>query len=413
MMPGLLWPKRRGMTTQQSSRRQKLVVVASNLVVVALGLGTSVISSRHLNPAGRGQLVSWQSWATTLTTLSALGYPQLLVTDKLLPRRLGLRDIRWEVSGVSCIAILVAIWATALLGGPPIALVGAACMALSGMLNALQIALAQRSGAMGLEFNLLRLAPPIAGLAACVVLLGISRSGPSVWFTCIGVAQLVAVLTCWLWLRMPRVNVCGARRRWLSTLALLPISWITLLQYRADLLLVTLLFPKDIVAFYSIGTAAQSAAFAAGQSGGMLWFGRQRNGSVRSALLSTAATSASVSALVILTSWILVPTIYGQSFAPAIPVVIVLSGISVPLSMDYLLTHIAMKDGTHQRTLLVKASGLLLLTLSMLGAQRVSHTAVTAAIVAMLATVVTLCGTAMVVAIGRRRARVHDSERFA
>lgn len=334
----------------------RFLIAGTNLSILLLGLATSVLSSRALAPSGRGDLVAWQAWTSSVATLCALGLPQVLVMDATLPKFLSARSL-WRVLGpIAGAATVFSLLLTWRLDGRLGAIVGAAFMSCATIVNAAQVAAAQRSGAMTVRFNLIRLSPQVAALVAALALYQSSSVDPNNWMLIVGLAQMTAVCLGGggqVRPSVPWASVPGVMRR---AVRVAPIAWASLLQYRADLLLVTALFPRDQGAFYAIAVAAQSGPFVAGQSGGMHWFSRGPRGSLRAALLATSLIAVVAATVVCCVSGWIVPVLYGEDFRDAVGVAQVLVFAAVPLSLDYFFTHVAMLKGVHNTLLLTKIS---------------------------------------------------------
>ena len=152
----------------------------------------------------------------------------------------------------------------------------------------------------------------------------------------------------------------------------------TLLQYRLDMLFVAAIYPPELVAFYAIGVAAQSAVLAVGQSTGMLWFARgnvtqpDRRRQLRSELIKTSGISLAAAIPVAATSDVWVPIVYGEAFVPAVPVVAVLCCVGVVQSLDYLLAHECLIAGLGTRTALWRLPSLVAMVLGLWTARHLS-----------------------------------------
>lgn len=344
-------------------RRETLYISGANVVVVGLGALTSILVARALGPEGRGDYVTWQVWSLTLASIGSLGLPQAVVTLQLLPKRVTPRAIAPAVLSSVLLGTAAALLALVVLKAPHAALLAGGLLATSTSLNGVLAGLAQRAGALGAEFNLIRLGPPIAGFAAVVFNLSTLSPNPATLLASVGGAQcafavlMIAVVE-YRYRRVPRQPWRLLLR---ESLAMAPIAWVTLLQYRADLLLVSLLFSSSSTAFYAIGASSQAAVFAAGQSTGMQWFGRGRTMSVRGALRSTVLICGVAALPFVLFPGPLVRLLYGEGFAPAAGPTAILALGALPQSFDYLLTHAAMIRRRHSF-----AVGIKFLTLGLL-----------------------------------------------
>lgn len=345
--------------------------LVTNLVLLGTGIITSALASRALAPIGRGEYVAWQSWAGTIGILTLGGLPQVLVLAEP-PGRHRLGELSAPLVASLCAAILVMTALAALARPRPALLIGFALIVVATQVAAVTSAEAQRMGRMTFEFNVARAVPACSGLLAMAVLISVGADNAGTWLVAVGAGQSLAALA---WLaqtaerrRPATMPVREALRR---SLALAPGNCITMLQYRFDLLAVAMLFPAWIVAFYAVGTAAQTAVLTAGQSTGMLWFAshhqsradqRDRRRQLRTELRRSATVAAVVGGGLAATSRFWVPAVYGDAFRPATPVVVVLCAVAVLQSMDYLLAHECLMAGLGNWAPLYRMPALLALT---------------------------------------------------
>jgi O-antigen/teichoic acid export membrane protein len=329
--------------------------------LLASGILTSILVSRVLGPTGRGHYVTWQTWAATIGIFALGGLPQVLVLDHWTPGRHKPRELVAPLALTVGAALAVLAGLSAFLRPDWIVLTAAVLVVLANQFGSLGASEAQRMGRMGIEFNLARIVPQAASLLAMVGLLVLRSGSYPAWLTGVAVCQAGATAL-WLWYRSDRGarRPVSARPTVTDSVRLAPGSWVTLLQYRFDLLAVTALFRPEIVAFYATGLAASGAVLAAGQSRGMHWFSRQggmftnRPGALGRELRRTAGIALAVAAPLALLGRVWVAAAYGSAFLPAVPIVAVLCGVGVIQSVDYLLAHECLIVGLGSRVLLFR-----------------------------------------------------------
>ncbi|WP_345636910.1 lipopolysaccharide biosynthesis protein [Rugosimonospora acidiphila] len=330
------------------------------------GLLSSVLVSRVLGPAGRGQYVTWQTWASTIGVFALGGLPQVLVLDDWTPGRHKLRELATPLLLSIAAALAALAGVAAFLRPAAVVFVAAVLIVLANQFSSLGAAEAQRMGRMSVEFNAARIVPQAAALLAMGGLLVAGSTGLAGWLVAVSVAQAAATAL-WLWrcCERGRVGHIPIGRTLADSVRLAPGNWMTQLQYRFDLLAVTALFRPEVVAFYAIGVAAQGAVLAAGQSRGMHWFSRRQGGTfaagagaLRRELWRTAGTSLAVAVPLTLTVRLWIGGAYGSAFLPAAPIVAVLCGVGVMQSVDYLLGHEALIAGLGGRVILLRVPGL-------------------------------------------------------
>jgi hypothetical protein len=222
--------------------------------------------------------------------------------------------------------------------------------------GAVAAAEAQRLGRMIGAFNVVRLLPPAAGTIAMVLLAATGERGPSIWLLVIATAQTVVLVAALVWVTQPvrlrPSSRASVRKSLAATARLGPGNWVTLLQYRGDLLAVALIFPPSVVGFYSVGVAAQTAVAAAGQAGGQHWFSMGRDAwdsgtaSLRREVLRTGGLATVAAVLVGGTSYWWVGSLFGSDFAAAVPLAVGMSLVAVVQSVDYLFAHALLLAGS-------------------------------------------------------------------
>lgn len=354
----------------------RCATVASNAALLLGGVGTSVIVSRLLGPDGRGAYVTWQAWAGAIGLASFAGLPQVVVLDNWSSRRHHFMDLAVPLMLTTALGSTIVIALGLSVFGAGVQLLGMALAVAAFQAAGVAASEAQRLGHMVGEFNVVRLLPVGVGLLT-IGALGLSPNrDPAIWVAAVGGVQAIALTASLLWVTRPIRFVSEARGNWRKMLVesarLGPATWITLVQYRADLLAVSLIFPPNVVGYYAVGLAAQSAVSAIGQVGGQHRFARGSVGhtgsslSLRGELLATVGLSC-VSGLVIgATAEWWIREAYGQAFLPALPLVIAMSAVGVLQSVDYLMLHEMLLLGRGAQLALYRLPAALVLVLGFL-----------------------------------------------
>ncbi|MEH6820658.1 MAG: hypothetical protein V7706_12010 [Dietzia psychralcaliphila] len=273
-------------------------------------------------------------------------------------------------------------------GAPAFAIGGAVAIAVANNMSGVRAAWMQRAGQLALNFNAQRMAPQVAGLIALGALVLSPERSANVWIVCVGVFQFAAVvITGSLLGASPswRIPSMALQRR---SIHLVPISWLSHLQYRVDLIAVTFFFPPSQVAFYSVAVAIQSAVVAVGQSTGMRWFSKHGDASAVLAAKQTTKISMAGAILAMAFSWPAIWIAYGIDFMPAAPVALILCIGAVPASVDYLVTHVAIARGTHALVVPVKLGIVVAVVILVAGISALGWPIAAAALAAMLVTMI-------------------------
>lgn len=330
--------------------RPYLSTSGTNFALLAIGLASSILASRALGPSARGQYVSWTTWSLTVGVLCTLGAPQAIVTLPGSAHAVTLRSVAPAIGSMLCLASVSTAVVLLVLGAPPEAVVAGTLFSAASAFSGIQIAFQQRRGRMAIGFNAVRVAPQVALLISVTVLaLGDSRD-PATWMLVVAASQLTAaflVQAAVIKLEVVAIDSAeesGRHSRSLlrRSLRLAPINGISQLQYRADLLAVSAFCASETTGVYAVASAAQSAVFSVGQSGGMVLFGRRERQGTRSALAWVALVSGSTAGVFWLAAPYVIPALYGRAFAGAVDPVRLLALAAVPQAIDYLLSHRAM-----------------------------------------------------------------------
>jgi hypothetical protein len=347
----------------------RVPTLLTNVGLLASGVGSSAIISRSLGPVARGEYVAWQTWAASAAILALGGVPQSLVLGQSTLERHKLMDVALILAATLVCACPLVLGLVMTFSLDWLVVAGAVLVAMATQLGAIGAAEAQRIGHMGVEFNVARIVPQVASLVAMAGLLCSGSSSAVSWLLVIGGCQTLATM---LWVasrtRRGRSSASTVRATLRRSFRIAPGNWVTLLQYRLDILLVAALYQKEIVAYYAIGAAAQSAVLAVGQSTGMYWFSRRTAGGtdrqrrLRAELIKTAAIALVAAVPIAATSGFWVGQVYGEAFLPALPIVAVLCCVGVVQSLDYLLAHECLMSGPGTRTVLWRLPSLLVMT---------------------------------------------------
>jgi hypothetical protein len=351
-----------------SARAQRLPTVLTNGGLLVTGVLTSVMCSRALGPGGRGEYVTWQAWAATVGVFALCGLPQVMVLDKQTNGRHRLAELVPSLASTAMFAVVV-LGALLLITRPGwIVALAVLLIVTTNQLASVAAAEAQHVGRMTVEFNGARLVPQLAAIVAMVALVTAKSSSPAAWLIVVGAAQAAAMVAWILGATARGTSRPGTTSRLTRESLRLGVgNWVTLAQYRLDLLAVAAIFPTREVAFYAVGVAAQGAVQAAGQASGMHWFARQgakfhnRHDQLRSELAKTMAMGLAIAAPLAVTSFVWVRVFYGADFAHSVPVVIVLCGVGVIQSLDYLFSHECFMLGRGDQVALYRAPALLVL----------------------------------------------------
>lgn len=350
----------------------RLATLLTNLVLLLSGLLSSVLISRALGPAGRGEYTTWQTWAGTAAILAIGGLPQVLVLDTMTVGRRWLGQTFTLLAATLTTGLIVVVGIAAVLRPGAAVFVAAILVVAANQFAAVGAAEAQRRGRMVGEFNLVRMAPQVAALLAMGALLLRGSSSSTTWLLAVAGAQTVGTA---IWVVVTagwrRSYYASSRRTLLQAAKLIPGNCATMLQYRYDLLVLAAVLPAEQVGFYAVGGAAQSAVLAAGQACGMHWFAKQRRDhpgrrtALKRELWRVTAVSLVMAVLLAATSTAWVAHFYGGAFVPAVPTVVVLCGVGVLQSLDYLLAHECLMAGLGGRIARYRMPSLALTTIGL------------------------------------------------
>lgn len=350
-----------------ATRRLKtgsLPVAATNVLILLCGMSSGILVSRALGPDGRGEYVAWHALAAVAGSAAFVGCPQLVVLLGRAGWRVGRSELLAAVAAATCLASIVT--TVALYRSASVAvLIGGILVVASTQLGSLGPSLAQREGRMAWDFNAARMMPQLGGLLAVAILALTPSRSSATWLVIVASFQAVGTLW-WVWRHAP--SGCSditqsVRRLAGGAVKLGPFTWISLLQYKGDIVLAGLLLPASVVGYYAVGLSAQAAVFAIGSAGGMHWFSSTddmaRNFRREITKSLGLATLAGLALATTAPFW--VPTLYGPAFAPAIPLVALLCAVGVLQTADYFVTHEGLLGGVGPRIALLRLPGVLLL----------------------------------------------------
>jgi len=259
------------------------------------------------------------------------------------------------------------------------------------------------------RFNVQRLTPSVVLLISTLVLTLTPLRDPEWWLLVIGVTQVVAtVIVGFAYGLGPRIEWSGLSQSVVrQAAAKAPINWLAYIQYRADILLASVLLPPAQVAFYAIASAVEGSIFTLGQTFGMRWFAQHRTASARHAATATVAATGVAATALALVSGPLIVLAYGEDFAAAAPAAAILSFAAVPRALDYLITHVAMARGNMSRLTALKAVGIAGLGAAAIWTSFLGATAATLAVLTLVTAMTLVAAQAVALRTPHRRV-LHD-----
>ncbi|MFN2607551.1 MAG: lipopolysaccharide biosynthesis protein [Acidimicrobiales bacterium] len=331
---------------------------AGNALVLVGNIATGVISARFLGAQKRGEFLTVYTWAGVVGLfLNGAAFHALVSYAK---RGLPTSRIRWFVAqhllltaaGASVIG-WVALAATGVSWLTPAHVIGGALFTVATVSGADMAGIAIGYGDLRRGLQEVRLAPIITSLAAMVALTLAGDRSPGHWLIVAGAARLAPNL---VWLKMLAANPSppepGADQIRFSTVArtagrLYLAGLAAQVNYRLDLLAVSVLLDRAAVANYGVAAAAATAVASIGQAVGMVSFGEISSPGARSTAVATARKGARQAAIfssaiaipVAIASPVLVGLLYGPQYHAAVVPTIILVLAAVPLSIEFLLIH--------------------------------------------------------------------------
>ncbi|MGF7234719.1 MAG: lipopolysaccharide biosynthesis protein [Frankia sp.] len=333
-----------------------LAVTVGNGVALAAGMLTGVVGARVLGPGLRGEFLATQTFATLAAVLLTLGVTQAVVTcgcdDADLARPLLAQTLGALAVGVTLFLGLRASGTQPWLTGR--AIVGAAAATAGGVAVSLSSGMAQRRGRMTVEFQLVRILPPLAGTAGLILAWRLAGGELDTWLLLSGLGVFIAGLAGLVHTIGSRAGLLAARRSrfpaGLAREARAAFATVVGAQivYRLDSVVVAVVLAPTQVAYYGVAVTVSQCCATLGQSAGMIAFSRLRqvtDPAARGVLVRRAVAGAiGVTTAVALPTLVIVPDLirwlYGSGFLPAVAPTRVLTVAAIPLSVDYLLIHI-------------------------------------------------------------------------
>lgn len=334
------------------------LTATGNVLVLLGGLATGVISARVLGAQGRGEFLAVFTWSSvlglvlsgaashSLVTYARRGLPSAQI-QRFVWRHLALTfGVGAAIAGVGWAGGFVT-WLTAAdAGGAVLFMVSTVAVAdLSG------VALGYGDVRIGLQR--VRLLPIAAGILAMVVLTTLGNRSPGVWLFVVSLAQVApSVISLVRLSPNPAAPIPGIERVMLLRIARTAgrfyVAGIAAqVNYRLDLLVVSLVLSQAAVANYGVAVAAGAAVASIGQAIGTVHFGRFASPdacydaihAVRRAARMAAFFSAAVALPVAVASPVLVDVLFGDAYQEAVTPTMVLVLAAIPTSVDFLLIH--------------------------------------------------------------------------
>jgi O-antigen/teichoic acid export membrane protein len=329
----------------QRERAAAFAVPVTNITILLMGVTSGIVSARLLAPGGRGELLSWQTWATVSANIANFGFAQAIVINRVFSSLPRARDFVRLLS-VLCVTCVLT-WGAfgLLLGSPVLALAGGLSFSAASAVGGLLPALAQRTGRMTFAYNIVRLLPQIATLATLVVMTMIGVRRADQVFLAISLVQgvVIAGLSAHARSIWPRTRAIRPTRVfWRSGFRLGPPGWTMYLFGQADLLIVTMFFTREQAGFYGVAAAAQGGILALGQSVAARWFSAKRDTNMRltrKIVFEVLIVAGLPSIAVVAFAPTLVPLAFGPEFKPAVVVTMILAPAGLVRSVDALIWY--------------------------------------------------------------------------
>lgn len=333
-----------------------LAITVGNGIALATGMLTGVVGARVLGPGLRGEFLATQTFATLAAVLLTLGVTQAVVTcrcdDAELARPLLAQTGGALAAGAILFFGLRASGTQSWLTGWGI--VGASAATAGGVAVSLSSGMAQRRARMTVEFQLVRILPPLAGGVGLVAAWWLAAADLDTWLLLSGLGIFAAGLAGLVHTIGGRAGLVAARRSrfpaGLARDARAALATVVGAQivYRLDSVVVAVVLAPTRVAYYGVAVTVSQCCATLGQSAGMLAFSRLRQVTdarargvlVRRSVAGALGVTTAVSVPMLLITPELIRWVYGPGFLPAAAPTRVLTVAAIPLSVDYLLIHI-------------------------------------------------------------------------
>jgi O-antigen/teichoic acid export membrane protein len=361
-------------------RRNLLLTFCANIAILALTVATGTLNARLLGPSGRGELAAIQTLPQVLGMIALLGLPSA-VGYFSAQRPAEARTFTFIAASIFLVASVPAILAGYFLmpwvlhQQSPSVIHDARIFLVFVALHVAQfpyMAL-QGTGGFGI-WNLLRLAPNLAMLTAILTAAGTRHltSGALAKTYLVLFSLIIPIGYGILWRRTRRVEVPrtsyaeGARellRYGLPSALMIPAG---LLNLQLDQLMMAAWLPSHLLGLYAVSVSwsgLMSPAF--GALGSMVFptLAAARDPDSRRAIVARS-TRLAVLGVVILGAGLaactplLLPLFFGRSFAPAVPVALILVAASMVLNLSGLCGEILRGLGAPRWPLFSQIAGL-------------------------------------------------------
>jgi O-antigen/teichoic acid export membrane protein len=344
--------------------RPIISLFVNHLLQHALGLISSILAARLLGVELRGVVVIVVAASTLGMTISQLGLPQAL--NFHLARSRGQRETLGAALAVcfrmiplillvAVVFFILAAWlgGTTLLRGLPTNLVVAAflfAVAMTGQEVVIRLLLGLHDYSMRNVVNVLQ--PALTATMLAIFWLGGLTLQP--WHLAIGYVVFTTISVC--------VGAAAIKRKHTAVVGTLPLDWkrdyvgyglkfypsllVNMLNYRADAFLVNAFLGSAAVGLYATGVVMTEVLLFLPHTVNFVFFNHisrapmeERHGlTVRTLGFSLCSVSAGAAVLAIALPF-LIPTLYGQDFAPATPVAMWLLPGMAALTVVKVLTH--------------------------------------------------------------------------
>jgi O-antigen/teichoic acid export membrane protein len=301
------------------------------IATAGFGVIASVVVARSVGPAGRGTIVTLTVWGQVLGWLAILSLDKALIVltsghRPMVSPEEGLQAARRIVLATSCLAIVASIllgshffsnaWLILALAGLAVA------TAQAELVGSWLLARAHRRA-----FIVWRLLQPAMYLIILLTLAIFLRTADIRLRTdAMGIgasaSMLIPVLVILVYFR-PKLRV--AARGLLSLLRFAAAAYVgTILQYlngRLDLLALSFLVSSAGLGYYSVGAALGQLTLVTANAGVV----RGITGEAKSTDFIGLAFAGTLAAVVIVSSPLVIPLVFGQAFVPAVPIARILA----------------------------------------------------------------------------------------
>lgn len=329
---------------------------AGNFLLLAGGFASGVLSARLLAPNGRGQFLAIYTWAGIVGLI--LGGGSFHSLAMYTRRGLHYRKAKRYIARHLC---LTAAASAGLFGGivaaqavswmTPVHAIGGSLAAVSLVVAGDLAGVAIGYGQLRTGLQRVRLLPVAFGLGAMIMLATTGNRSPGHWLLLTGLAQVVPSVVGLALLRPnPSMNASDLSTPALSDVARSAVnlyfpSIATHVNYRLDLLLLSVLLPTAGIANYGVAASAGMAVASIGQAVGLVQFrrfaapdgGHGASVAMRRSARHAATLSAAIAVPLAFAAPKVVRFVYGDAYGGAVVPTVILVLAAIPLSADYLL----------------------------------------------------------------------------